>query len=118
MTEEAKQEEKPASEPAKSWLSSIGVGGILSAVLGVVGAAAGAGWPGVVALAALGLAMPLGLGVLVKAFNAWSDRRDLDRAGADAGNTAVDLANQGREVTKGLDQAQKVDPPTDGFPKP
>jgi hypothetical protein len=109
-------QEKPATGSG-SVLSQIGVGGLASAALGVLGAAAGAGWPGVVALAGVGLMLPIGWTLLVKMFNEWSDTRDLERAGADAGKTSVDLANQGREVTGNLDAAQKADPPTEGFPK-
>jgi predicted lipid-binding transport protein (Tim44 family) len=110
--------QKPPQAASSSLASTIGVGGILSGLLGLLGAAAGAGWPGVIALAGLGLSVPIIGVVLVKYFNAWSDKRDLERAGADAGKTAVDLANQGHAVSAGLDSAQKADPPTEGFKKP
>lgn len=101
--------------PPKSNNTSIAIGTLLSAFVGLLGAAAGAGWPGVIALCLVGLAVPFGWNTIIKIFNDWSDLRDRDRAGSDASKTASDLSNQGREVTKGLDQSEKSDPPTDGF---
>lgn len=121
MTEENKT--TPAAPEGSQTGSSSGttltiVGGVLSLVAGLVGAAAGAGWPGVVALALVGLAAPLGLGWLVKKFNGWSDGRDQERAGSDAGNTAVNLAGQAGSVAPGLDSSQAANPPTAGFSDP
>lgn len=107
---------QPAKEPAGIG-SQIGAGAILSGLLGLLGAAAGASWAGVAALGVMGLGLPLAWTLLVKKFNGWGDTRDLERAGADAGKTAVDLRNQGRQVTNGLDEAQRADPPTEGYPK-
>lgn len=112
MTDEKKQE---SSGP--NMLGQIGLGSLISGLLAVLGSAAGAGWPGVVALVLVGLAVPFGWNILVGMANDWSDKRDQERAGADAGNTAVDLQNQGRGVSTGLDGAQKNAPPTEGFPK-
>lgn len=120
MTEENKT--APGAPEGSQASSSSGatltvVGGVVSAVAAVAGAAAGAGWPGVVALALVGLSLPLGLSWLVNRFNGWSDNRDQVRAGSDAGNTAVDLANQGQQVSSGLDSSQAANPPTEGLPK-
>lgn len=116
------KDDKKKTEPAQAresegsgLMSQIGSGALLSGLMGLLGTAAGAGWPGVIALALVGLSVPFAWSQLVRVFNAWADKRDLERAGADAGNTAVDLANQGRGVSQGLDRGQLADPPTDGF---
>lgn len=117
---EQKPEEKAGDAPGPAPRGSgsgvsLGLGTIGSALLGLLGAAAGAGWPGVVAMALLGLGLPFAWGFLVKLMNDKMDSRDQARAGADAGKTAVDLQNQGRKVTQGLDAAESANPPTDGF---
>jgi hypothetical protein len=86
--------------------------GVLGALLGVIGGAAGSGWPGVIALVGLGVAFPVIYTMLVKYFNSRIDARDLEKAGADAGKTAVDLKNQGEQAGKTLDELQKKFPPT------
>lgn len=120
MSDEAPKTETPAApaEPAKSSTAgSFGWGSLIGGGISAVGAIAGAGWPGLIMLGALGIATPFLWKFIVGMFNRWADTRDQERAGADAGNTAVDMANQGREVTGGLDGAQKADPPTKGFPE-
>jgi hypothetical protein len=94
---------------------------IISIITSLAGGALSAGWPGVVALVLLAILVPTGLvfswKVIVGNLNSRIDGQDTQNAGADAGNTAIDLANQGREVSIGLDAKAKADPPTDGFPK-
>lgn len=128
MTDETKPAEtaEPAPEKVEPAAPSIGLSAtaasILAAILGLLGAAAGAGWPGVVALAIVGVALgagaPAALQVLIRIANGSIDRRDQERAGADSGNTAADLKNQGDTVRQELEAAQAANPPTDGFPKP
>lgn len=94
---------------------------ILSMIVSLAGSALSAGWPGVAALGLLAVLVPTGLIVGWKVFvgnlNSRIDGQDTQNAGADAGNTSIDLANQGRAVSTGLDAQQKADLPTDGFPK-
>lgn len=94
---------------------------IISMITSLVGGALSAGWPGVAALGLLAILVPTALLVSWKIFvgnlNSRIDGQDQQSAGADAGNTSIDLANQGRAVSNGLDAQEKADLPTDGFPK-
>lgn len=101
--------------PKKGVMGDVSMGAVISGALGLLGSAAGAGWPGIVAMVLLGLALPFGWGYLVKLYNRGVDKREMEKAGADAGMAAVDLANQGTQVTQGLDAAQQADAPTEGF---
>lgn len=89
----------------------------LGLIAPMIGSLAGAGWPGLLALAGVGLSLPIGLSALVRYINTWADHRDQERAGTDAGTTASDLQGQGRAVATGLDAIQTADPPTEGYPK-
>lgn len=107
----------PSPAPSSSGVSSMTIATLAAGVLGVLGSAAGAGWPGVVALVLLGMIIPFGWGVLVRELNKWSDKRDMNRAGSDVGQTALNLEIQGREVSRGLEQVEASDEPTEGFKK-
>lgn len=93
---------------------------IISIITSLAGSALSAGWPGVAALGGLAILVPTALIIAWKVFvgnlNSRIDGQDTQSAGADAGNTAIDLANQGRAVSIGLDAQEKSDLPTDGFP--
>jgi hypothetical protein len=122
MTEEKKTEEtKPVDPAAGVSIGGLGVGTIISAVLGLIGGALGAGVPGIIALGVVGLVIgiggPVAWNAILAMVNGKIDKSDHDNSGADAGKTAVDLQNQAREATRSLDEAQRLDPPTEGFPK-
>lgn len=104
MSEDQKQ-------PGSSTLAAAGVG-FLGSLPGVIAALAGAGWPGVIALSLGGIATLLGLGYLVSRINKMIDARDSQNAGADAGETATNLANQAQENRTQLDELENIDPPT------
>lgn len=103
-----------APEAPKPAATSLPIAGALGGVLGTVGSVAGAGWSGVAALAFVGVALPFAYSFIVRMLNGKVDSRDLERAGENAGKTAQDIQNQGRQVSQGLDDAQAADPPTDG----
>jgi hypothetical protein len=105
MSEEKKQEEKKETGPAIPWAALAG------AVPGIVGAALGSGWPGIIALVLAGVALFFGYTGIIAKWNQSVDKTDADRAGADAGRTATDLANQARDVRTGLDRLEQNDPP-------
>lgn len=85
--------------------------GLLGAIPGLLAALAGAGWPGVLAIALGGVALLAGGTFLVKKLNLMVDGRDLSRAGADAGKTAVDLANQAADNRTEMDKLRDEKPP-------
>jgi hypothetical protein len=107
---------QPAASPSGGLLGQVSLATLLSVGAGVISSVAGAGWPGIIMLGILGAALPFGWSKLVGIFNGWADSRDADRAGTDAGATAVDMANQGHAVNAGLNQLEQSDPPTAGFP--
>ncbi|MDR3608535.1 MAG: hypothetical protein P4M08_14320 [Oligoflexia bacterium] len=55
----------------------------------------------------------IGWNKIVSYLNSSTDSRDQQNAGADAGNTSVDMANQAGAVRQGLDGLQAANPPTD-----
>lgn len=85
---------QPGQDQSNPSVGGIALGTIISIVTGLASAALGAGPWGIGALALLGLGSGFGLNALIKAFNRRVDGRDQGNAGADAGNTAVDMANQ------------------------
>ena len=123
MSENEKPEDQkpaasiPASIQTSTAINPATAGVAVSGACGLLGAAAGAGWPGVVALALIGAMVPVSWNIIVGMFKKNTDARDLKNAGSDVGKTALDLQTQGREVSNELDQAEKAEPPTDGFPK-
>lgn len=110
MSEEVKKEEKPKEESK----SSIPWTPIIGAIPGMIGSIAGAGWPAVILLGLMGIGGVWGITALIQKINKSVDKKDLSKAGADAGNTAVDLANQAKKVRDELDRLEKENPPTDG----
>lgn len=100
------------------WAAFGAIGGV---VTGLISAALGSSLYGLIAIGVLGVIAGIGGPLLwrrlVGGWNANIDSRDQANAGADAGNTAIDIANQGRAVSTGLDAQEKADLPTDGFPK-
>lgn len=99
---------------APSLGTQVASGALIGPIVGLLTAAAGAGWPGVVAMGLLGVGLPFLWSQVVGMFNRWADGRDLNRAGSDAGNTAVEIKNQGQDVRQGLDDLQSGSPPSDG----
>lgn len=85
---------------------------LLSALPGFIAGLAGAGWPGVIAMLLGGFGLVFGIDLGIKKLNKMIDGRDSDNAGADAGNTAVDLANQGAGNRQDIAALEQSDPPT------
>lgn len=102
-----KEKEKDTSNN-KSFVEQLGswvtIGTSLIAALG--GLATAGPW-GIVIGGIAGLAGILGINLGIRKYNDYIDRRDLRRAGADSGNTAVDLRNQIDDVNDNLDKLQK-----------
>lgn len=115
MTTDDKKPDEAAPAQGSSAVSGVTVATLGGGVLGVLGSAAGAGWPGVIALILLGLTIPFGWNTILSLLNKWTDKKDAENAGTDASKTALNLANQGREVSSGLDKTEASDEPTDGF---
>ncbi len=106
--------EPTAPAPAEA-SPQVGGGFTMSTIVGLVsslaGGALGAGWPGVVALAALGFGAFFGINMLIKAVNRRTATGDLERAGAAAGETAVGLANQASGNRTDMKDLEKEHPP-------
>lgn len=94
-------------------LSLVGSAGstLASLFTAVLGASPwGLGALGVV-VAAIGIGAPIFWNKLMAYLNAKTDATDQANAGADAGNTAVDITNQAVAVRQGLDGLQAANPP-------
>jgi hypothetical protein len=91
-----------------SWLPGVFAG--FPQLLGIL---SGAGWPGVLAMVLGGIGLFYSLTQVIKRWNRSVDKTDLTNAGADAGDTSADLANQAREATQGLEELRQKDPPKD-----
>lgn len=110
MTDTAKEPEAPKKEEAKPGFS-MPWGSLAAALPGLLGAALGAGWPGIIALVGAGAGLFFGINALIRKWNASVDKKDTDRAGADAGTTSSDIANQAKDVRDSLDNLEKAMPP-------
>jgi uncharacterized membrane-anchored protein len=111
-TEVKAPEEEKKSEP-NFW--GISIGTLTTGLITLVSSVAGASPYGVIAVAVLAgvasLAGVLGYNYLIKQWNDKTDKEDMDKTGAAAGNTAVDLANQIGQINQSIDQMQSSNPP-------
>jgi hypothetical protein len=85
--------------------------GVVAGLPAFLSALAGAGWPGVLAMVLGGFGLLYGVSQMTRMLNRRVDRADQAHAGADAGETAADLAGQAGEVTQKLEELRKKDPP-------
>jgi hypothetical protein len=90
------------------------IGSIMTMLFSLAGTALSAGWPGLIALGVTALGGLLALRWAINHFNSQVDASDQERAGADAGQTAVGLANQADQGRSDLDELEKQSPPTHG----
>jgi hypothetical protein len=74
-----------------------------SSIVSLITGLAGAGPWGILAMVLGGGALTFFVNAAIKKFNAKTDRSDMERAGADAGETSTDMRKQGRYVKKRMD---------------
>jgi hypothetical protein len=115
MSDDQKQPTEPAQ--AAQTPSSEGVGtkaglALLGGLPGFIAGLAGAGWPGVIAMVLGGVGLVVGLSAIISKLNKMIDSRDQESAGADAGKTAVEIANQAAGNRQDMSDIRNQDPPT------
>ena len=93
----------------------ISIGTIITTITTLLTAVAGASPWGVAAMAVFGVVASLagiwGYNTLINSWNRKTDLADQAAAGADAGNTSTDIANQGTQINNNLDNLQGANPP-------
>jgi len=108
---------KPTEETNKKETSFLGIpaGSLITSAISLITGVLGAGPWGIVGMALLSIGAIFGINKLVGHINGKIDARDLAKAGADAGQTAVDLTKQVNQNADAIKKEQELNPPTKGF---
>lgn len=105
-------ETKPAASSKTPSFLGISVGTIFTALISLLGSALGSGPWGIAVLGVLGISGTFGYRYMMHWWNKKVDASDQENAGADAGTTAADIANQAGKINSDLDDLQNLNPPS------
>jgi hypothetical protein len=103
------------SNSKESSFLGIPAGTLITSAVSLISGVLGAGPWGIVGMALLAIGSIFGINKLVGYINGKIDARDNERAGADAGQTSVDLTNQVSNNAQAIKNEETMNPPTKGF---